>query len=83
MTRSPVFGAGQVELPSYDVIDLRAGVDFERFTIELFAKNVTDEYALVTFGAFGQTPTGPSGLPNGAAAVLRPRTIGLSLSTRF
>jgi len=77
------FGPGQVELPSYDVIDLRAGVDFERFTIELYAKNVTDEYALVTFGGFGSIPTSPSGLPNGAAAVLRPRTIGLALSARF
>ena len=78
----PGFGA-PIEIPSYDVIDLRAGVDFDRFSIELFAKNVTDEYALVTFGLFGQTPTGPSGLPNGAATILRPRTIGLALTARF
>ena len=75
---------GQVELPSYDVIDLRAGVDFERFSVELFAKNVTDEYALVSFGGFGQLHrTMTPGLLNGAAAVLRPRTIGLVLSARF
>ena len=73
----------QVELPSYDVIDLRAGVDFERFSVELFAKNVTDEYALVSFGGFPITPQMTPGLLNGAAAVLRPRTIGLVLSTRF
>jgi iron complex outermembrane recepter protein len=73
----------QVELPSYDVIDLRAGVDFERFSVELFAKNVTDEYALVSFGGFPITPQMTPGLFNGAAAVLRPRTIGLVLSARF
>ena len=56
MSWSPALARRQVELPSYDVIDLRAGVDFERFTIELFAKNVTDEYALVTFGGYPITP---------------------------
>ena len=75
------FGEPQIELPSYDVIDLRAGVDFERFTIELFAKNVTDEHAVLSFANFGQVP--PGAPPNGTAGVLRPRTIGLSLSTRF
>ena len=75
------FGDPQIELPSYDVIDLRAGVDFERFTIELYAKNVTDEHAVLSFANFGQVP--PGAPPNGTAGVLRPRTIGLSLSTRF
>jgi len=75
------FGDPQIELPSYDVIDLRAGVDFERFTIELYAKNVTDEHAVLSFANFGQVP--PGAPPNGTAAVLRPRTVGLSLSARF
>ena len=32
----------QREIPSYEVLDLQAGVDFGRYTIELYAKNVTD-----------------------------------------
>ena len=82
-TSWPPTSTPRCELPSYDVIDLRAGVDFERFSVELFAKNVTDEYALVSFGGFPLTPQMTPGLLNGAAAVLRPRTIGLVLSARF
>lgn len=64
----------QIELPSYTLIDLRAGLRFENATLELFARNIGDERAPVRMGPsadFGQ------------AAVLRPRTIGVSLSATF
>src|SRR5262249_53171684 len=73
-----LFGGEQIELPSYNVFDLRAGVDFDRFAIELFAKNVGDERAVTQFGGFGQTLPDALGDPNGGANILRPRTIGVS-----
>ncbi|MFT3728836.1 MAG: TonB-dependent receptor [Terricaulis sp.] len=76
-------GAAQLKLPSYNVFDLRTGIDFDRYTVELFAKNVTDEHDPVTFGGFGSTPPNAVGAPNGQASILRPRTIGVSLSARF
>jgi iron complex outermembrane recepter protein len=75
-----VTGDTQVELPAYSVFDLRAGVDFEHFAVELFAKNVSNELEPVTFGGFGSLPPGA---PNGEASVLRPRTVGVSLTARF
>lgn len=78
-----VVGASQVKLPSYNVFDLRAGIDFERYTLELFAKNVTDEHDPLTFGGFGSTPPNAALAPNGAASILRPRTVGVSVSARF
>lgn len=75
-----LFGAEQIELPSYNVLDLRAGVDFDRFSVDLFAKNVTDERAVTQFGGFGQTLPD---LPNGSAVLVRPRTIGVSLTANF
>ena len=74
----------QRKIPAYEVVDLRGGVDFGRYTIEAYAKNV--------FDADGKTstvgPGGSSGLPsfpNGAigTGVIRPRTIGLSLTAGF
>lgn len=73
-------GDTQVELPAYDVIDLRGGVDFDTWALELFAKNVGDERDPLTFGGYGSVPPGPI---NGEASVLRPRTIGVSVSARF
>jgi outer membrane receptor protein involved in Fe transport len=75
-----LFGAQQIELPSYNILDLRAGVDFDRFSVELFAKNLTDERAVTQFGGFGQTLPDA---PNGAAVLVRPRTIGVALTANF
>lgn len=63
----------QREIPSYEVVDLRAGVNFGRYSIELYGKNVTD--------SDGRTSTGTLGIyPNGAlgTGVIRPRTVGLA-----
>ena len=75
-----LFGAEQIELPSYNILDLRAGVEFDAFSLDVFARNVTDERAVTQFGGFGQTLPDA---PNGSAVLVRPRTIGVSLSARF
>jgi iron complex outermembrane receptor protein len=76
------FGVTQIELPSYNVLDLRAGVDFGTFAVELFAKNATDERTILDFGGYGTTPPSTPTI-NGSASVLRPRTVGISLSAEF
>lgn len=60
-------------LASYDVVDVRAGIDFGRFSIEAYARNLTN--------ADGQTSAGTLGnVPNGAiqTGVIRPRSFGLT-----
>lgn len=82
----PVYRArygGFARIPAYEVVDLRAGIDFGRFGIEVYAKNVFDAVGLTS------TPSLTSnGIPlnaNGALAtgVIRPRTIGVSLNAGF
>ncbi|MBB6093756.1 outer membrane receptor protein involved in Fe transport [Povalibacter uvarum] len=68
----------QREIPSYEVLDLQTGVDFGRFSIELYAKNVTDSDGRTSTGAVGSAPNGAIG-----TGVIRPRTIGLMFGVDF
>jgi outer membrane receptor protein involved in Fe transport len=66
-------------IPSYEVIDLRTGLIGQRWSLELYVKNLDDELGRTSlFGA-------PGTLPNDALAsgVIRPRTIGLSATFGF
>ena len=66
------------ELDSYTTIDLRGGVLFDRWSIELYGKNLGDEDGITAFESPGTLPNGAAGL-----AVIRPRTYGLALGLRF
>jgi outer membrane receptor protein involved in Fe transport len=68
----------QRELPSYEVLDLQAGVDFGRYSLELYAKNVTDSDGQTSLGAVGTVPNGAIG-----TGVIRPFTVGLTLGLEF
>ncbi|WP_458387938.1 TonB-dependent receptor [Sphingomonas sp. F9_3S_D5_B_2] len=77
-TRYSDFDAsGQRKLRPFSQIDAHAGADLGRFRIDAFARNITDARGIVNLGFFGST--------NGdvAAAVIQPRTIGLSLGYRY
>jgi iron complex outermembrane receptor protein len=63
----------QREIPSYEVLDLRTGVLLGRYSIELYAKNVTDSDGRTSTGTLGAYPNGALG-----TGVIRPRTVGLS-----
>jgi hypothetical protein len=69
-------------LPAYTAVDLRFGASLPRLRGTLFVRNVGDVRGLLggTDYSAGVTnsPTGP-----GAAALITPRTIGVSLSTEF
>ena len=76
----------RVRIDGYQTVDLRAGVNFGGFTIQAYARNLFDEYGVVSAGGF------PFAVPpslGGADAQLinvgtiRPRTFGLSVGARF
>ena len=66
------------EADAYTTIDLRTGLLKDKWSIELYAKNVTDERGINDIQAPGAYPNGAVGI-----GVIRPRTIGLSLGMRF
>ncbi|MFL6617725.1 MAG: TonB-dependent receptor [Povalibacter sp.] len=68
----------QREIPSYEVVDLQAGIDFGRYSLELYAKNLTDSDGKTSIGALGTVPNGAIG-----TGVIRPRTFGLTFGMDF
>lgn len=68
----------QREIPSYEVFDLQAGVDFGRYTFELWGKNLTDSDGKTSTGTIGATPLGSI-----ATGIIRPRTFGLTVGYQF
>ena len=70
----------QRQIPAYEVIDFSAGVDFGRFTIDAYVRNLGNSHGRTS--TTGTTVFGPFPLfPDGAIStgVIRPRTVGLSL----
>lgn len=67
-------------ISSYQLIDVRAGLRTTRWSLDAYAKNVSDE---ATITSIQLAPVGF--LPNGAigTGINRPRTVGVSLSVRF
>lgn len=65
-------------LPAYDTIDLRAGVQFDRFRLDALVRNLTDEVGVVLYrssGGFEAT--------SGSGVIVQPRTVSLRLSASF
>ncbi len=69
---------GQTSLPAYTTLDLRAGVQMKQYRLQVYAKNLTDERGILNFGGVGSTPNGGVQL-----SLVRPRTVGVSLSASF
>ncbi|HEX7727159.1 MAG TPA: hypothetical protein VF410_11450, partial [Rhizomicrobium sp.] len=70
---------GQTRYPSYNEFDLRAGLDYKDWTIEVYAKNITDKRA------FSQTFLGGSAANGGAPVVYidQPRVVGVTLTAKL
>ncbi len=68
---------GQRYLPAYDMVDLRAGWDFGKVTVELFGRNLTNDE--------GKTSDAGGNTPNGAIStgVIRPRSYGMTVTAEF
>lgn len=71
-------GIPQYRLPSYLTLDLRTGVTFKNNRVELYIKNLTDRAAELSAETILATAGGPA-----EVALLQPRTVGLSFSTKF
>jgi outer membrane receptor protein involved in Fe transport len=67
-------GFPQYALPEYTSVDLRAGWTFDPYQLQLYARNVFDER--------GQT-SAYTWQGNARVAYAQPRTIGLTVTTRF
>ncbi|MCG6119447.1 MAG: TonB-dependent receptor, partial [Blastomonas sp.] len=65
-------------LDAYEVVDMQAGVEFGRYRIEIYGKNLTDSLGQTSFEEPGNIPLGA-----GAAAIIRPRTFGVSLTAGY
>ncbi len=67
-------GDPNVKLPGYGTVDLRAGLTWDRYVLQLRAENLLDKLAFTGASTAG-TVTG--------ATVIRPRTFTLSLAATF
>ena len=65
-------------ISSYTNLDLRVGLQTERWTIELYGKNLTDEMGITSVGTANTIYTGVVDL-----AYIRPKTYGLSVGVNF
>lgn len=73
-----------LRVPAYEVVDIRAGLAFGRYTINAYVNNLTDSGGITA----AQGLLGVAGLPrnvNGAlgTGVVRPRTIGFNVIAGF
>ncbi|WP_454715914.1 TonB-dependent receptor [Caulobacter segnis] len=73
----------QRSIPSYEVVDFRAGMSFGKVDLEAYVKNAFDADGKTSTAAL--TASGLPVYPGGAmgTGVIRPRTIGVSLTAGF
>jgi outer membrane receptor protein involved in Fe transport len=67
-----------IDMASYTLVSLRAGIEYERWTVEFYGSNLANEYGSHSLDT-------NSLLPNGAVTLglIRPRTFGVSASVKF
>ncbi|MDG1904724.1 MAG: TonB-dependent receptor [Arenicella sp.] len=63
-------------MDSYEVVNLRAGIEWDNYQLELYANNALDDRGVIR--ALGRPPFDPD-----AAIRLQPRTIGVTFRTHF
>lgn len=72
------YGGGRQKLPSYSLVDLRAGLKFKGYTLTAYVKNVGDTRAISQTSAESL-----NGVDAISASILTPRTIGMNLAAKF
>jgi iron complex outermembrane recepter protein len=63
------------DLPSYAKLDLRAGVDYDTWKVNLYVNNVTDKRGVLDGGL--------DLIPSNAYVYIQPRTVGITVSKSF
>ncbi|MDH4049204.1 MAG: TonB-dependent receptor [Gammaproteobacteria bacterium] len=71
-------GGSLSEVDGYTTLNLRAGLRTERWTFELYGKNVTDEMGITSVGTDNTVATGYADM-----AYIRPATYGLLVGVNF
>ncbi len=69
--------SSHVQLPGYNTGSLRAGLEDDRYSLELFINNIGDSHALTYYANQGGANE------TGQAAIIQPRTIGLTARVKF
>ena len=72
------FGAPRQDLPAYSMVNLRAGLKFQNYTLTAYVKNLGDEKAISSVSP--ETIGVTSAL---SAVIATPRTIGVTLGAKF
>ena len=67
----------RAELPSYSTVGVRAGLTSPRWTFELYCKNLGDERGITSYSNQGTPGNG------GSIGLIVPRTVGVTVTTRF
>ncbi|MGO9948669.1 MAG: TonB-dependent receptor [Steroidobacteraceae bacterium] len=70
-------GTSQVDLPSYNTVGARIGLDNNHYRVMVYGKNLGNSDGITSYSS-----SGAPGL-NGDIAVIQPRTIGVTLSAKF
>lgn len=76
----------RIRIDGYEVLDLRAGVEFGNFNLSVYARNLTDSYGVVNAGDYPfavPAALGGTNIPLLTATTIRPRTLGATLGVRF
>ena len=68
----------RASIPSYEVVDLRAGIDFGRATVEVYAKNISNARGITSLTGLNQYPAGAIG-----TGLISPRTFGIALTASY
>jgi outer membrane receptor protein involved in Fe transport len=75
----PTTSGYYIDMPAYYTLDLHAGVTHEGWQLQFFARNVTDQRGITSIGS----NSGSLISRDWVAGVITPRTVGVSLSSRF
>ena len=67
----------RVSLPNYKTVNLRGGLDYRHYAVELYAKNLGDVRGISVYSNAGSPDFG------GQLGIIQPRTVGIALTARF
>jgi iron complex outermembrane receptor protein len=76
------FGSGnEISLPGYATFDVHVGVGWDRWSVELYGKNLNDAKGIEAFGPGGSAASivPPSATPADTASIIQPRIFGIVL----
>ncbi len=76
----------RIEIDGYTTLDARAGLDFGKFSLSFYGRNLLNSYGVVSAGDYPfavPVAVGGNAIPLLNAVTIRPRTIGATLGVRF